>query len=118
MDFIVGLPQTPKGHDSIWVIVDRLTKVPHFIAMRNDYRTKKLVDLYVDNILKLHGAPMSIVSDRGDAICVQVLEESPQGNWDSTGLQHRLPPLDGWPDRESEPDLGGYAPSLCSKICV
>ena len=65
MDFIVGLPQTPKGHDSIWVIVDRLTKVAHFIAVRNDYRTEKLTDLYVDNILKLHGAPMSIVSDRG-----------------------------------------------------
>ena len=65
MDFIVGLPQTPKDHDSIWVIVDRLTKVAHFIAMRNDYRTKKFIDLYVDNILSLHGAPMSIVSDRG-----------------------------------------------------
>ena len=65
MDFIVGLPQTPKGHDSILVIIDRLTKVAHFIAVRNDYRTEKLIDLYVDNILKLHGAPMSIVSDRG-----------------------------------------------------
>ena len=65
MDFIVGLPRTSKGHDSIWVIVDRLTKVAHFIAMRNDYRTKKLTDLYVDNILRLHGAPMSIVSNRG-----------------------------------------------------
>ena len=49
----------------MWVIVDRLTKVAHFIAMRNDYRTKKLIDLYVDNILRLHGAPLSIVSDRG-----------------------------------------------------
>ena len=86
--------------------------------MRNDYRTKKLTDLYVDNILKLHGAPMSIVSDRGDAICVQVLEESPQGNRDSTRLQHFLLPSNGWPDRESEPDLGGYTPSLCSKIWV
>ena len=65
MDFIVGLPQTPKGHDSIWVIVDRLTKVAHFIAVRNDYRTEKLIDLYVDNILRFHRAPMSIVSDQG-----------------------------------------------------
>ena len=65
MDFIVGLPQTLKGHDSIWVIIDRLTKVAHFIDVRNDYRTKKLVDLYVDNILRLHRAPVSIVSDRG-----------------------------------------------------
>ena len=65
MDFIVGLIQTPKGHDLIWVIVDRLTKVAHFIAMRNDYSTKKLADIYVDNIFRLHRAPMSIVSDRG-----------------------------------------------------
>ena len=65
MDFIVGLPRTPKGHDSIWVIIDRLTKVAHFIAMMCDYRTEKLIDLYVDNILRLHGAPVSIVSDRG-----------------------------------------------------
>ena len=65
MDFIVGLPRTSKGHDSIWVIVDRLTKVAHFIAMRNDYRTEKLIDLYVDNILRLHGASVSIVSNRG-----------------------------------------------------
>jgi hypothetical protein len=64
MDFIVGLPQTPKGHDSIWVIVDRLTKVAHFIAMRNDFRVEKLVDLYIEHILRLHGAPTSIVSDR------------------------------------------------------
>jgi hypothetical protein len=54
MDFIVGLPQTPKDHESIWVIVDRLTKVAHFIVMRNDYRVEKLVDLYVENILRLH----------------------------------------------------------------
>ena len=64
MDFIVDLPRTLKGHDSIRVIVDRLTKVAHFIAVRNDYRVEKLIDLYVDNILRLHGAPMSIVSDR------------------------------------------------------
>jgi len=55
MDFIVGLPRTLKGHDSIWVIVNRLTKVAHFIAVKTDYRCDKLVDLYVDNILRLHG---------------------------------------------------------------
>jgi hypothetical protein len=54
MDFIVGLPWTPNGHDSIWVIIDRLTKVAHFIAMRNDYRVEKLIDLCVDNILRLN----------------------------------------------------------------
>lgn len=65
MDFIVGLPRTQKGHDSIWVVVDRLTKVAHFIPVKTGYSTDKLADLYIDNILRLHGAPKSIVSDRG-----------------------------------------------------
>ena len=51
MDFIVGLPRTQNGHDAIWVIVDRLTKVAHFIPVKQNYRVDKLADLYVDNIL-------------------------------------------------------------------
>jgi len=65
MDFIVGLPQTQKGHDAIWVIVDRLTKVAHFIPVKTTYTMSKLAELYVENILKLHSAPRSIISDRG-----------------------------------------------------
>ena len=63
VDFVVGLPWTPKGQDSIWVNVDRLTKVAHFVAVRIDYRVEKLADLYVDNVLRLHRAPVSIVFD-------------------------------------------------------
>ena len=65
MDFIVGLPCSQKGNDSIWVVVDGLTKVAHFILVKIAYTTDKLVDLYIDNILRLHGAPKTIVSDRG-----------------------------------------------------
>jgi hypothetical protein len=65
MDFIVGLPRTLKGNDSIWVIVNRLTKVAHFLPVKANYSVSRLVELYVDHILKLHGAPRSIVSDRG-----------------------------------------------------
>ena len=65
MDFIVGLPRTQNGHDAIWVIVDHLTKVAHFIPIKENYRVHKLVDLYVDNILRSHRAPKSIVLDRG-----------------------------------------------------
>jgi hypothetical protein len=54
MDFIVGLPCTHIGHDAIWVIVDRLTKVAHFIPVRKDYRVPKLVDLYIEHFLRLH----------------------------------------------------------------
>jgi hypothetical protein len=65
MDFVVGLPRTPKGNDSVWVIVDRLTKVAHFVPVKVTFGTERLANLYVEQILRLHGAPKSIVSDRG-----------------------------------------------------
>jgi hypothetical protein len=65
MDFIVGLPRTQPGYDSIWVIVDRLTKVTHFILVKTTYSSAKLVELYMSRIVCLHGVPKKIVSDRG-----------------------------------------------------
>ena len=64
MDFVTGLPKTQRGHDTIWVIVDRLTKSAHFIATNNTYSLERYAQLYVDEIVRLHGAPVSIVSDR------------------------------------------------------
>jgi hypothetical protein len=63
-DFIVGLPRTRDGHDSIWVIVDRLT-VAHLIPMKTTYSAAQLVELYMSRIICLHGVPKKIVSDRG-----------------------------------------------------
>jgi hypothetical protein len=65
MDFIVGLPKTQNGYDSIWVIVDRLSKVAHFILVKTTYEGSKLVELYIVRIVCLHGVPKKIVSDRG-----------------------------------------------------
>ena len=65
MDFVVGLPRTQKGNDSIWVIVDRLKKVAHYLPVRTNYGGEKLSRLYIDHIVKLHGVPSKIVSDRG-----------------------------------------------------
>ena len=64
MDFVVGLPRTQKRHDSIWVIVDRLTKSAHFLPVRSTYNVQKLTEIYVVEIVRLHGVPSSIVSDR------------------------------------------------------
>ncbi|GJW91722.1 reverse transcriptase domain-containing protein [Tanacetum coccineum] len=64
MDFITKLPKTKSGHDTIWVIVDRLTKSAHFLAMREDYSTERLEKLYIDKIVARHGIPVSIISDR------------------------------------------------------
>lgn len=54
MDFVIGFPKNLKGCGSIWVIVDRLTKLTHFILMRINYSLQKLDELYIDEILKLH----------------------------------------------------------------
>ena len=64
MDFVVGLPRCHSGYDAIWVIVDRLTKSAHFLPMKNSGSIEKLAELYVKEIVRLHGTPVSIVSDR------------------------------------------------------
>ena len=65
MDFITGLPKTSQGYDSIWVIVDRLTKSAHFLLVKTTFLVKQYAELYLSRIVCLHGVPKTIVSDRG-----------------------------------------------------
>ncbi|KAK1427827.1 hypothetical protein QVD17_16523 [Tagetes erecta] len=64
MDFITKLPRTPSGCDSIWVIVDRLTKSAHFLAIRESDPASKLAKMYIQEIVSRHGVPLDIISDR------------------------------------------------------
>ena len=64
MDFIVGLPTTSRGHDSIWVVVDRLTKMARFIPVNTTIKTPALARLFVEQLYRLYGLPTNIVSDR------------------------------------------------------
>ncbi|GJX20666.1 reverse transcriptase domain-containing protein [Tanacetum coccineum] len=64
MDFVTKLPKSSSGHDTIWVVVDRLTKSAHFLPIREDYKTEKLAKIYTNEIVARHGVPMSIISDR------------------------------------------------------
>ncbi|GJX36044.1 putative reverse transcriptase domain-containing protein [Tanacetum coccineum] len=64
MDFITKLPKTSNGHDTIWVIVDRLTKSAHFIPTRETDSMETLTRLYIKEIVSRHGVPISIISDR------------------------------------------------------
>ena len=75
MDFITGLPRSSRGNDSIWVVVDRLTKVAHFIPVRTTYRGDQLADLYISRIVSLHGVPSRIVSDRGTKFTTRCLKK-------------------------------------------
>ena len=62
MDFVVGLPHTQTDHDAIWVILDRLTKSAHFLAIRSIFSLDRLTRLYIDEIVKLYRVPVTIVS--------------------------------------------------------
>nr|GFC73731.1 Gag protease polyprotein [Tanacetum cinerariifolium] len=64
MDFFTGLPRTQRRHDAIWVVVDRLTKSAHFFPIRKDYSVSRLAEIFQQKIVRLHGTPSVIVSDR------------------------------------------------------
>ena len=74
MDLVLGLPRTLQNHDSIWVIVDRLAKTSHFIPISSRYKVAKLCKLYIDFIVRLHGVPTTIVTDRDARFNIPILE--------------------------------------------
>jgi hypothetical protein len=65
MDFIIRLPTTEKGFDSIWVIIDHLTKSTHFIPVKTNYHPHMYADIYFQQVVHLYNVPKSIVSNRG-----------------------------------------------------
>ena len=75
MDLIVGLPLMSKGYNSIWVIVDRLTKSAHFLPVDTRYSGKKYAKLYFDRIVILHGVPLTIISNRGSVFISRFWEQ-------------------------------------------
>jgi hypothetical protein len=75
MDFIIGLPRTSNGFDSIWVIVDRLTKQAHFLPVKNRYPALSYAKIYISRILSLHGVPKTIIFDRGPQFISQFWEQ-------------------------------------------
>jgi hypothetical protein len=75
MDFIVALPHTQAGYDSIWAIVDHLTKVAHLIPVKKSYSSAKLAELYMSRIICLPGVPKKIVSNRGSQFTYKFCEK-------------------------------------------
>ena len=68
MDFMTALPRTPSGHEVVWVIVDRLIKLGHFISLRVGCSLEKLANIYVREVVRLYGVLVEIVSDRDTQI--------------------------------------------------
>jgi hypothetical protein len=75
MDFIVGLPKTSKGYDSIWFVVDQLTKTAHFLPVKVKYPVITYAEFYIACIQCLHGVPKTIVSDCGPQFVSKFWEE-------------------------------------------
>jgi hypothetical protein len=75
MDFIVGLPRTSRGYNSIWVIVDRLTKSTHFIPVATTYRVRQYAELYISHIVRYNGITKTIISDRGSIFVAHFWEQ-------------------------------------------
>jgi hypothetical protein len=75
IDFIVGLPLTTRKKDSIWVIVDGLTKTAYFIAVHTTYSVQQYAEIYMDQIVRMHGIPKTIISDRGTQFVARFWEK-------------------------------------------
>nr|GEY52986.1 DNA/RNA polymerase superfamily protein [Tanacetum cinerariifolium] len=79
MEFVTGLPQTQRRHDAIWVVVDRLTKSAYFLPIRKDYPVSRLAEIFQQEIVRLHGTPLAIVSDRDPHFTSHFLERFTEG---------------------------------------
>ncbi|GJS78374.1 putative reverse transcriptase domain-containing protein [Tanacetum coccineum] len=96
MDFVTKLPRTSSGHDTIWVIVDRLTKSAHFLPMIEDYKMERLARLYLNETVTRHGVPVSIISDRDSRFTSrfwQSMQEASETRLDMSTAYH--PQTDG-----------------------
>ena len=74
MEFVTHLPWTSQGHGAMWVIMDRLTKLAHFLFLWMTFTLEEFCRLYVREIVRLHGVPVSIVSDRDPKIMAHFWE--------------------------------------------
>jgi hypothetical protein len=110
MDFVVGLPLTARKKDSIWVIVDRLTKTAQFIAVHTTYSVQQYEELYMDHIVRLHGIPKTIISDRGTQFVARFWEQLHVLR-NQANSQFQLSSADRWSDGKNKSDFGRYAAS-------
>ena len=113
MDFVTHLSRTLKSHVAVWVIVDRLTKTTHFLVMGMTFTLEEFCRLYIREIVRLHGVPLSIVSDRDPRFTAHFFGEFPTGYGDTVDDEHNFSSPDGRLVREDHPDIRAHAMSMC-----
>ncbi|GKE00489.1 reverse transcriptase domain-containing protein [Tanacetum coccineum] len=100
-------------YDTNWVIVDRLTKSDHFLAIQEDYKMEKLARLYIYDIVAGHGVPVSTISDHDGIFSSRVLANISESLRDAIRYEYGLSSSDGWTKRAYNSDIGRYVKSMC-----
>ena len=114
MDFVVGLPRSPKGRDTIWVVVDRLSKVAHFIPIWSTNSAGDLAPIYMRDVVRLHGVPRTIVLDRDTKFFFKVVGYFTRSIGHCIENEHHFSPSNGWTIRAYDPDPRRYALIMCA----
>ncbi|GKB71719.1 putative reverse transcriptase domain-containing protein [Tanacetum coccineum] len=100
---IVTYVRTPSGYDTIWVIIDRLTKSAHFLSMKKTDSMKKLTQQYLKEIVCRHGVHVSIISERDSRFTTGIPEITSEGLWNRYEHEHCLSPEGGWSEGKLSP---------------
>src|SRR3954462_6889586 len=118
MDFITRLPTSSRGNDSIWLIVDKLSKFAHFLPVKTTYQSLKLAELYIARIISLHVSPQEHRIGLRNSVYLEILEEGPRRFRNPTRFQHSLSPSDLWTNRASKSNTRRYVESMCARVCL
>ena len=108
MDLIIGLLRTSRKHDSVMVVVERLTKVSHFIPVRSTYLASDVAQLFIRYVVRLHGVPKKIVLDRDVKFTSKFWKDFFFRFGDRIDLQHDLSSTNIWTNREGQQDIEGH----------
>ena len=115
MDFVTHLPWPPWRHNVVWVIVDQLTKLALFLAVRMTFTLEEFYRLYIHEIVRLHGVLVSIISDRDPRFTSYFWKSFQKAMGTQFDYEHYVSSEDRWSVREDHIDFRGHATSLCPR---
>ncbi|XP_012442090.1 uncharacterized protein LOC105767119 [Gossypium raimondii] len=117
MDFVSGFPLTPTKKDSMWVIVDQLTKSTHSIPVRTDYSLQKLVKLYVSETMRLHGVLVSTISNRDPRFTFQIWRKLHEALGLRLDVSITFHPQTNGQSERTAPYEALYGRKCCTPLC-
>ena len=113
MDFVTHLPWTSRKHDAVWMIMDRPTKSAHFLAVRMTFTLEEFYRLYIREIVRLHGVPVSIVSNWDPRFTAHFWKSFQGAMGTKLMMSTAFSSIDRWPIGEDYTGFRGHAGSLC-----